>query len=43
MAVSRNNPGGKALMVLSTDTPATPEAVARLREGVDEAYLVSER
>jgi D-3-phosphoglycerate dehydrogenase len=43
MAVSRNNPGGKALMVLSTDTAATPEAIGRLREGVDEAYLVSER
>jgi D-3-phosphoglycerate dehydrogenase len=43
MAVSRNNPGGKALMVLSLDTPATPEAIGRLREGVDEAYLVSER
>jgi D-3-phosphoglycerate dehydrogenase / 2-oxoglutarate reductase len=40
MAVSRNREGGKALMALSIDTPASPEVLARLREGVDDAYLV---
>jgi len=40
MAVSRNREGGKALMALSIDTPASPEVIERLREGVDEAYLV---
>jgi D-3-phosphoglycerate dehydrogenase len=41
MAVSRNREGGKALMALSIDTPASAEVVERLREGVDEAYLVT--
>ncbi|HZO98549.1 MAG TPA: phosphoglycerate dehydrogenase [Gaiellaceae bacterium] len=41
MAVSRNNEGGKALMALSIDTPASPEVVERLREGVDDAWLVN--
>jgi D-3-phosphoglycerate dehydrogenase len=41
MAVSRNNPGGKALMVLSVDTPAPPEALARLAEGTDQAFVTS--
>jgi D-3-phosphoglycerate dehydrogenase len=40
MAVSRNNQGGKALMVLSIDTPAPPELVERLREGMDEAHVI---
>jgi D-3-phosphoglycerate dehydrogenase len=40
MTVSRNREAGKALMALSIDTPASPEVVARLREGVDDAYLV---
>ncbi len=42
MAVSRNNPGGKALMALSIDTPASADVIERLRRGVDEAHLVSE-
>jgi D-3-phosphoglycerate dehydrogenase / 2-oxoglutarate reductase len=41
MAVSRNNPGGKALMVLSVDTPAPPEVLARLAEGTDQAFVTS--
>jgi D-3-phosphoglycerate dehydrogenase len=41
MAVSRNREGGKALMALSIDTPASAEVIDRLREGVDEAYLVT--
>jgi D-3-phosphoglycerate dehydrogenase / 2-oxoglutarate reductase len=41
MAVSRNRMGGKALMALSIDSPAPAELVARLREGMDEAYVVS--
>jgi D-3-phosphoglycerate dehydrogenase / 2-oxoglutarate reductase len=41
MAVSRSREAGKALMALSIDTPASPEVIERLREGVDEAYLVS--
>jgi D-3-phosphoglycerate dehydrogenase len=41
MAVSRNREGGKALMALSIDTPASAEVIERLREGVDEAYLVT--
>ena len=41
MAVSRNREGGKALMALSIDTPATSEVIERLREGVDDAYLVT--
>ena len=40
MAVSRNREAGKALMVLSLDTPASPEVLERLGEGVDDAYLV---
>ena len=41
MTVSRNRAGGKALMALSIDSPAPPELVAKLREGMDEAYLIS--
>ena len=41
MAVSRNREGGKALMALSIDTPASPEVIERLREGADDAYLVT--
>ena len=41
MAVSRNREGGKALMALSIDTPSTPEVIERLREGADDAYLVT--
>ncbi|MFL5926501.1 MAG: phosphoglycerate dehydrogenase [Gaiellaceae bacterium] len=41
MTVSRNRAGGKALMALSIDSPAPPELVAQLREGMDEAYLIS--
>ncbi len=41
MAVSRNREAGKALMVLSLDTPASAEVIDRLGEGVDDAYLVS--
>jgi D-3-phosphoglycerate dehydrogenase len=40
MAVSRNREGGKALMVLSLDTPATAEVLAQLAEGTDDAYMV---
>ncbi len=40
MAVSRNREGEKALMALSIDTPAPADLVARLREGVDEAYVI---
>jgi D-3-phosphoglycerate dehydrogenase len=40
MTVSRNRQGGKALMALSIDTPATPEVLERLGVGVDDAYLV---
>jgi D-3-phosphoglycerate dehydrogenase len=40
MAVSRNRKGGKALMALSIDTPAPEELVARLREGMDDAYVL---
>jgi D-3-phosphoglycerate dehydrogenase / 2-oxoglutarate reductase len=40
MAVSRNNQGGKALMALSIDSPAPPELLERLREGVDEAHYI---
>jgi len=41
MAVSRNREGGKALMALSIDTPAAPEVIERLGQGVDDAYLVT--
>jgi D-3-phosphoglycerate dehydrogenase len=40
MTVSRNREGGKALMALSIDSPAPPELVAELQEGMDEAYLI---
>jgi D-3-phosphoglycerate dehydrogenase len=40
MAVSRNREGGKALMVLSIDAPASPEVLERLGVGVDDAHLV---
>jgi D-3-phosphoglycerate dehydrogenase len=40
MAVSRTREGEKALMALSIDAPATGELVARLREGVDDAYVI---
>jgi D-3-phosphoglycerate dehydrogenase len=41
MAVSRNRERGKALMALSIDTSAAPELIERLREGVDDVYLVT--
>jgi D-3-phosphoglycerate dehydrogenase / 2-oxoglutarate reductase len=42
MTVSRTRRGGKALMVLSIDTPAPPELVERLRgEGFDDAHFIS--
>jgi len=40
MAVSRNRAAGKALMVLSLDTPASPELLARLGVGVDDALVI---
>jgi D-3-phosphoglycerate dehydrogenase / 2-oxoglutarate reductase len=41
MAVSRTKEGGKALMVFSVDTPATPELVERLHEfGFDDARFI---
>jgi D-3-phosphoglycerate dehydrogenase len=40
MTVSRNREGGKALMAISIDSPAPPELVAQLREGMDEAYVI---
>ncbi len=40
MAVSRSREAGKALMVLSIDTPASAELLERLGEGTDDAYLV---
>ena len=40
MAVSRNREGGKALMALSIDSPAPPELIEQLREGIDEAYVI---
>jgi len=40
MTVSRNREGGKALMALSIDSPAPPELLAQLREGMDEAYVI---
>jgi D-3-phosphoglycerate dehydrogenase len=43
MAVSRNNEGGKALMALSLDTQAPDEALAELREGMDDAYVIQLR
>jgi ACT domain. len=39
MTVSRNRAGGKALMALSIDSPAPPELVAQLREGMDEGIF----
>ena len=41
MTVSRTRRGGKALMVLSVDTPPPPELVERLRaEGFDDARVI---
>lgn len=40
MAVSRNRKGGTALMALTIDTPAPSELIDRLREGVDDAYVI---
>jgi D-3-phosphoglycerate dehydrogenase len=40
MAVSRTREGGKALMALSIDSPAPPELLAKLRQGVDDAYVL---
>jgi hypothetical protein len=42
MAVSRTNRGGKALMAVSLDTPASPELVDSLRAaGLDDAYFIA--
>jgi D-3-phosphoglycerate dehydrogenase len=43
MAVSRNNEGGKALMALSVDSPAPPELLVELREGMDDAFVIQLR
>jgi L-serine deaminase len=43
MAVSRNNEGGKALMALSVDSPASPELLVELREGMDDAFVIQLR
>jgi D-3-phosphoglycerate dehydrogenase len=41
MTVSRNNRGGKALMVLSVDSPPPPELVDRIKsEGFDDARVL---
>ena len=40
MAVSRNREGGKALMALSIDSTAPAELLERLREGVDDVYVI---
>jgi D-3-phosphoglycerate dehydrogenase / 2-oxoglutarate reductase len=40
MAVSRNREAGKALMMLSLDTAPSAEVLARLGEGVDEAFVI---
>jgi hypothetical protein len=40
MTVSRNREGGKALMVLSIDTPASADVLASLGVGVDDAFIV---
>src|SRR4051812_1348094 len=40
MAVSRTREGEKALMALSIDAPASSDLVSRLREGVDDAYVI---
>ena len=40
MAVSRNREAGKAVMVLSLDTPAAPEVLERLGHGADDVYFV---
>jgi D-3-phosphoglycerate dehydrogenase len=44
MAVSRTRQGGKALMVLSIDSPAPKELVERFRsEGFDDARFIALR
>jgi D-3-phosphoglycerate dehydrogenase / 2-oxoglutarate reductase len=43
MAVSRNNEGGKALMALSVDSPAPPELLVELREGMDDVLVIQLR
>ncbi|HEY3962758.1 MAG TPA: phosphoglycerate dehydrogenase [Gaiellaceae bacterium] len=40
MAVSRNRKGGTALMALTVDSPAPPDLLARLGEGVDDVYVI---
>jgi D-3-phosphoglycerate dehydrogenase len=40
MTVSRNREGGKALMAISIDSPAPPELLEQLRQGMDEAYVI---
>jgi len=40
MAVSRNRDAGKALMVLSIDSPAAPEVLGRLGRGADDVFFV---
>jgi D-3-phosphoglycerate dehydrogenase len=42
MTVSRNNRGGKALMILSVDTAPPPELVERIKtEGFDDARVLT--
>jgi D-3-phosphoglycerate dehydrogenase len=43
MAVSRNREGGKALMALSIDSPAPPDLLAVLRDGMDDVYVIQLR
>jgi D-3-phosphoglycerate dehydrogenase len=40
MAVSRDREDGKALMALTLDAPAPADLLPRLREGVDDAWVV---
>src|SRR5258708_26509064 len=40
MAVSRTKEGGKALMALTIDSPATAELLVRLRAGVDDSFVI---
>ncbi|HEY3962315.1 MAG TPA: phosphoglycerate dehydrogenase [Gaiellaceae bacterium] len=40
MAVSRNRKGGTALMALTVDSPAPPELLTGLGEGVDDVYVI---
>jgi D-3-phosphoglycerate dehydrogenase / 2-oxoglutarate reductase len=43
MAVSRNREREKALMAFTIDTPAPPELIERLGDGVDDVWVVGNR